>query len=206
MSQMNDCSCMAPAVEIPVHGLKISLDEAALKSIQSPPVIGAGVPVGTMLLLPFRKDELPVGWYFCDGAAVALDSAAGTALNALPLGYKADWGIAVENDTITLPNLFSEDGRGCFPRPVNGVARQVGAVEGDAIRNIEGDFSATAYNADGTDPGHGPFYLKRTGMHATFASAINTYGFGFDASRVVPTAGENRPLNIGMTPAVYLGV
>ncbi|WLT05825.1 hypothetical protein [Gilliamella apis] len=29
---------------------------------------------------------------------------------------------------------------------------------------------------------------------------------GFDASRVVPTANENRSLNIGMTPVIYLGV
>ena len=31
-------------------------------------------------------------------------------------------------------------------------------------------------------------------------------GDNFDASRVVPTAHENRPINIGMTPAIYLGV
>jgi hypothetical protein len=30
--------------------------------------------------------------------------------------------------------------------------------------------------------------------------------FDFDASRVVPTSNENRPLNIGMTPVMYLGV
>ncbi|WLS92952.1 hypothetical protein RAM17_06750 [Gilliamella apis] len=30
--------------------------------------------------------------------------------------------------------------------------------------------------------------------------------FDFDASRVVPTANENRSLNIGMTPVIYLGV
>ncbi|MWP48508.1 MULTISPECIES: hypothetical protein [unclassified Gilliamella] len=30
--------------------------------------------------------------------------------------------------------------------------------------------------------------------------------FDFDASRVVPTANENRPINIGLTPTIYLGV
>ena len=32
------------------------------------------------------------------------------------------------------------------------------------------------------------------------------FGFNFYASRVVPTAHENRPLNIGLTPVIYLGV
>lgn len=30
--------------------------------------------------------------------------------------------------------------------------------------------------------------------------------FDFDSSRVVPTSIENRPLNIGMTPVIYLGI
>ena len=133
MSQTNDCICTPPAVEIPVYGLKLFLDEQALKSLQSPPVIGAGMPVGAILLLPFRKDELPVGWHFCNGAAVSLDSDQGRALNALPAGYKADWGITTLDGAITLPNLFSEDGRGCFLRPVDGLTRQVGAEQGDAV-------------------------------------------------------------------------
>ena len=34
----------------------------------------------------------------------------------------------------------------------------------------------------------------------------NTWGFDFYASRVVPTAHENRPINMGLTPVIYLGV
>ena len=203
MSQTNDCICTPPAVEIPVYGLKLSLDEQALKSLQSPPVIGAGMPVGAILLLPFRKDELPVGWHFCNGAAVSLDSDQGRALNALPAGYKADWGITTLDGAITLPNLFSEDGRGCFLRPVDGLTRQVGAEQGDAIRNITGN---TSHEIDRGTPS-GAFYTgPATSGINSLGEATSDKELRFDASRVVPTAEENRPLNLGMTPAVYLGV
>lgn len=209
MSQTNDCICTPPAVEVPVYGLKLSLDERALKSVQSPPVTGAGMPVGTILLLPFRKDELPVGWHFCNGAAVSLDSAQGRALNALPAGYKADWGITTLDGAITLPNLFSEDGHGCFLRPVDGLTRQVGALEGDAIRNITGDITNNSNYDTQLSAGTGCFtaVMKESvrSWPSTGAGA-SSVGINFDASRVVPTAEENRPLNLGMTPAVYLGV
>lgn len=211
MSQTNDCICTPPAVEIPVYGLKLSLDEQALKSLQSPPVIGAGMPVGAILLLPFRKDELPLGWHFCNGAAVSLDSAQGRALNALPAGYKADWGITTLDGAITLPNLFSEDGRGCFLRPVDGLTRQVGALEGDAIRNITGRFIATSYERlpqNNSFVGEGCLYqiAKRHGCNIGGGDSGGSFEYGVNASLVVPTAEENRPLNLGMTPAVYLGV
>lgn len=210
MSQTNDCICTPPAVEIPVYGLKLSLDEQALKNLQSPPVIGAGMPVGAILLLPFRKDELPMGWHFCNGAAVSLDSAQGRALNALPAGYKADWGITTLDGAVTLPNLFSEDGRGCFLRPVDGVTRQVGAVEEDAIRNITGKISNKSSYDTQLSTGTGCFTaVMQNGVRTwnnTASTSTFSVGANFDASRVVPTAPENRPLNLGMTPAVYLGV
>lgn len=209
MSQNSDCTCTPSALEVPVYGLKLSLDEQALKSLQSPPVIGAGMPVGVILLLPFRKDELPQGWHFCNGAAVSLDSAQGRALNALPAGYKADWGITTLDGAVTLPNLFSEDGRGCFLRSVDGVTRQVGAVEEDAIRNITGDITNNSNYDTQLSAGTGCFTaVMKEGVRSWNSSGANarSVGANFDASRVVPTAEENRPLNLGMTPAVYLGV
>ena len=182
MSQTNDCGCTPSALEVPVYGLKLSLDEQALKSLQSPPVTGAGMPVGAILLL---------------------DSDQGRALNALPAGYKADWGITTMDGAITLPNLFSEDGRGCFLRPVDGVTRQVGAEQGDAIRNITGN---TSHEIDRGTP-LGAFYTgPATSGINSLGEATSDKELRFDASRVVPTAEENRPLNLGMTPAVYLGV
>lgn len=117
MSQTNDCICTPPAVEIPVYGPEALSGRAGPEESPESSRDRCGHAVGAILLLPFRKDELPVGWHFCNGAAVSLDSDQGRALNALPAGYKADWGITTLDGAITLPNLFSEDGRGCFLRP-----------------------------------------------------------------------------------------
>lgn len=205
MSQTN-CECEKPVVRVPVRGLEFALDEEALKSIQYPPVSGSGLPVGSIQLLPFRRNETPVGWHVCDGSLYALDTLQGQALNALPMGFKQDWKIVAENGFICLPNLFDENGKGYFFRPVDGVYREVGSAEGDAIRNIEGTTYAGSYGSGGNSTGaiysRGVQYSK---IGLTKASDY-TFSMGFDASRVVPTADENRPLNIGMLPAIYLGV
>jgi len=104
---------------------------------------------------------------------------------------------------INVPSAFAPDGRGYFERAVNGTTRQVGSAEDDAIRNITGLFlSFSALDAK-------LFYKQSVwGAGAQIATG-DCHGMSmncFDASRVVPTAHENRPLNIGLTPVIYLGV
>ncbi|MFQ1019273.1 hypothetical protein ACGH6R_05585 [Gilliamella sp. CG13] len=57
--------------------------------------------------------------------------------------------------------------------------------------------------------GHGPFYENGTN-HSIAKYATASLGIvrsmGFDLSRVVPTSYENRSINIGLTPTIYLGV
>lgn len=158
--------------------------------------------VGEIRLLSFRKNELPDGWHCCDGTRIVLDSPAGQALNQLSESFKIDWGIAIDGCSINFPNLF-KDADGYFLRPVNGDARQVGTVQSDAIRNI------TAYIhplvCRGSYPNaHGAAFTQGGGT-----GGCGTSGYWndliFDASRAVPTAHENRPVNVGMTPAIYLG-
>lgn len=164
--------------------------------------------IGDQRLMPFRRDELPFGWYFRNGDNFLLSSPQGQALNRLSTNYKNDHRITIKTingqQYINVPTAFASDGRGYFERPVNGVARQVGSMEGDAIRNINarfGNFLTSARDANGAfnvDNSANPAYGGNTnGWHTTIS---------FDASRVVPTANENRPINIGMTPVIYLGV
>ena len=92
---------------------------------------------------------------------------------------------------------------------MNGTTRQVGSIENDAIRNIQGQI--TTYNYNTTDS-------SQTGAFRRVALARSVITTGnqdrntvhdsvyFDAAFVVPTASENRPLNIGMNPVIYLGV
>lgn len=172
-----------------------------------------GLYVGEIRLLPFRYNELPAGWYFCNGERFLFTSIQGEVLSSLSENFRADWGLEEDMCSISLPNLFHEDGRGCFVRPVDGVERQVGVVQEDAIRNITG--GATNIPEDnGIAYGYysefgkmsGAFKLGEKCPCSYAGTPYELHGLAFDASLSVPTAEENRPLNIGMTPAIYLGV
>jgi hypothetical protein len=170
--------------------------------------------VGEIRLLPFDPDDLPNGWLFCNGDLLSQDSEAGAVLASLPATFRARWGIVAADGYVSVPNLFGGNGEGYFPRPVNGATRQAGSVQADAIRNIKtGPGVTTNWYADHkkADGIAAPFYslgvLKDNyGNQWSASSSYALHYIGFDASLCVPTAGENRPANIGMTPAFYVGV
>lgn len=171
------------------------------------------VPIGDQCFMPFRGDELPFGWYFRNGDNYLLSSPQGQVLNGLSINYKNDHRITIKTingqQYINVPTAFSADGRGFFERAVNGTTRQVGGVEDDAIREIWGHFDTGVVNnhykyAQGVFSGVDAVNPENGGAFASMQA--KTYGYNFNASRVVPTANENRPLNIGMTPVIYLGV
>lgn len=169
--------------------------------------------VGAFRLMPFRANELPFGWYVRNGDNYLLNSPQGQALNKLSDNYKRDHQITIKNingqQYINMPTAFASDGRGFFERAVNGGTRQVGNIEGDAIREIWGHFDSGVVDnhneyAQGAfrgsaaiNPRNGAFEQKKD---------WDAWGYDFHASRVVPTADENRPINIGLTPVIYLGV
>ncbi|OCG71934.1 hypothetical protein A9G43_04055 [Gilliamella sp. Occ3-1] len=174
--------------------------------------------VGDMRLMPFRRDELPFGWYIRNGDKYLLDSPQGRVLNSLSTNYKRDHNIKIQvingKQHINVPTAFAADGRGYFERAVNGTNRQVGTIEGDAIRNIKG---AIPNGEERAIIGHKNITKgERDGAISVYHSdndwlqggsrEMKWAFFDFDASRVVPTADENRPMNIGMTPVIYLGV
>lgn len=164
--------------------------------------------LGEIRLLPFRPTELPTGWHFCNGDQYPLTSAIGAALDALPANLKTDFDIVVSGGNISIPNMFYSDGRGYFLRAVDGTTRMAGSVETDAIRNITGSWAPWKvgdYNGGASVSGAITSITASTNSAAATGSA-NGIGFNFNASRVVPTASENKSLNIGMTPAIFLGV
>jgi hypothetical protein len=177
--------------------------------------------IGDQRLMPFRRDELPFGWYFRNGDNFLLDSPHGRALNSLSANYKNDHRITIKTingkQYINVPTAFAPDGRGYFERAVNGINRQVGSTEDDAIRNIYGQQGVRG-GVDASIDINGGFtpytyvfsYSRGVGKQAIVVQDYNSLAESvistFDASRIVPTAHENRPLNIGMTPAIYLGV
>lgn len=101
---------------------------------------------------------------------------------------------------LVIPSLTLPDARGEFPRiwdDGRGVdaGRAIFSAQGDAIRNIVGSINALGAES-------GAFYYSRTpstGSWVHWAANTATHDvmtYDFDASRVVPTASENRPRNI----------
>ena len=72
----------------------------------------------------------------------------------------------------------------------------LGILQGDAIRNITG--SIWPYNSNAYNAGTGAFYEPVAGSGAGGSGAVLSSRSGFDASRVVPTAGEDRPVNMAV--------
>ncbi|MCX8598552.1 hypothetical protein J3U31_02915 [Gilliamella sp. B3486] len=174
--------------------------------------------IGDQRLMPFRHDELPFGWYFRNGDNFLLDSPQGQVLNGLSANYKLDHRITIKTlngqQYINVPTAFAPDGRGFFERAVNGTTRQVGSWEDDAIRNIKGSIPNGPGRAvighenitKGEHDGAISVYHCDDDWLQVGPRRMRWAFFDFDASRVVPTAHENRPINVGMTPAIYLGV
>lgn len=134
--------------------------------------------------------------------------------NSLVLN-EADWanemqGMFAEGDGV---NTFRvSDLRGQFLRGLDDGAgvdmgRVLGSAQDDAIRNIMGEvkssnndpawiFLGDAVGANGSfeivNPG------SKMGINRTSTQAYGCDAFNFDASRVVPTAEENRPKNIAL--------
>ncbi len=141
---------------------------------------GSALPVGVPV--PWPSATPPTGWLKCNGAAFSAEE------------YPE---LAKVYPTNKLPDLRGEFIRGWDDGRGVDAGRQLLSSQGDAIRNIEGF-------ADGGigmsfDEVRGAFYDTGT-RSATMANNTTAIGktddLGFDASRVVPTANENRPRNI----------
>ena len=169
--------------------------------------------VGEIRYLPFRPTALLSGWYFCNGDKYATTSEQGVVLAGLPTAFKSDWGIVVASSLINVPNFFDADGLGYFVRAADGETRQVGsaAAQDDAMQNITGVLGKWVPTKS-TELPTGVFGINSiTGAGGWFTGTSpggvhNWAAIDIDASRLVRTADENRPKNIGMTPAIYLGV
>jgi hypothetical protein len=76
----------------------------------------------------------------------------------------------------------------------------LGVIQGDTIRNIYGTFAAETEDYQHSWPSYsGAFYV----IGETFGDGEPDdedyeYRLGFNASRIVPTANENRPVNVAV--------
>ena len=130
--------------------------------------------------------------------------------NSAPSGFLAMNGQAITS--AQYPKLFARYGsslpdlRGCFIRGLGGNSAALGVVQGDAIRNITGEAPGGSGVKVPASSYTGAFSLsdKSSGRIST-GENWDLLTATFDASRVVPTANENRPKNMAFLYIVKAG-
>ncbi len=172
------------------------------------------LPVG--MILPYTAMSLPAGFLYADGKS--FDPSIYTELARI---WKTGEDTYLYGQEVVGGRVWvkTPDVRGQFPRYLDagagidpdGDTREIGSVQGDAIRNITGKFTS-GRGLFGVDASGAIKYTGNTSGEAG-GGAFGSYkaNYELDVSEVVPTAEENRPKNIafpalivawhGVTPA-----
>ena len=154
-------------------------------------VINAGVG----FVLPYYGETAPPGTLACDGSEISRE-----AYKELfqVLGTKA--GAGDGSTTFNLPDL-----RGMFVRGTGGNAAALGVEQGDAIRNARGYmdsvYSAARYSGLPSSTGilkWGPKASQCSATTTTPSNASSCWDINLNFDGVVPTAAENRPINVAL--------
>ena len=149
----------------------------------------------------FAMDYAPAGWLKANGAAVSR-----TVYANLFAAIGTRYGAGDGHSTFNLPDLrgefprFWDDGRGVD------AGRGLGTWQNDAIRNIAGN--AATYTQDDIQPNGVLGISNKATRGIVWENNWKNYGIqaqlDFDASRVVPTANENRPRNIALLACIKI--
>ncbi|EPR2465429.1 phage tail protein [Escherichia coli] len=156
---------------------------------------GSALPVGVPV--PWPSATPPTGWLKCNGAAFSAEE------------YPE---LAKAYPTNKLPDLRGEFIRGWDDGRGMDTGRAILSAQGDAIRNIYGEFktvnteNCSIWESVGSFKGavvplnpstnNSYFSLIRSMVTERTDGAVYPKVIGLDASRIVPTANENRPRNI----------
>lgn len=138
----------------------------------------------------------PEGWFVLEG-----DLYSRTTYAALWTYISNHYEVVADSQRNNFPGAFTSgngtttfrvpDMRGLFTRGVGGNSSSLGQKQGDAIRNIKGKLGTVGVG--GTI--NGVFQDIGTAGVIANSGEIDRQA-EFDASRVVPTAAENRPINV----------
>ena len=145
-----------------------------------------GLPIGAYLSYPTQK-VIPAGFLIADGRSLK-KSEYSELFDVIGYTYGGS------GDNFNLPNFA--DGK--FMRGIGGNAAALGVAQDDAIRNITG--TLPPYDAGAMPSGgeYGVFKQHSGGGPVVIGAQQTRWYYTFDASRVVPTANENRPLNMSV--------
>lgn len=141
------------------------------------------VPIGTIIAM--SSDYIPTGYLLCNGSAVNRQT-----YSLLFAKIGTTYGEGDGTNTFNLPDL-----RGKFVRGLGGNSDLLGKTQGDAIRNIQGEVDICHGDNNVTN---GVFRDNGRKSRGRDGNDWYSHSVIFDASTVVPTANENRPLNMAM--------
>lgn len=156
----------------------------------------------------YAGPEPPEGYLYCDGSAIGRETYK-ELYDAIGTLYGAGDGVS----TFELP-----DARGIFFRGDGGENNAaMGTRQGDAIRNFKSSFTIRGWASNASAFGNigsvvsadeiGAWIYETSGTDSVpcagneYLSAPNKRLY-FDPSRQVPTAAENRPINLAMKPCI----
>lgn len=167
------------------------------KSIQQDEVVGE--------VAFFARTTPPSGWLKANGAAVSR-----TTYAALFAAIGTTFGAGDGLTTFNLPDLRGEFLRGLDDGRNIDRGRRLGTAQGDAIRNITGKLDGSAMGSGNqvlegkmiASGAIGTTYQQRQWSGDQGGWGEQSVSFDFDASRVVPTASENRPRNVALLACI----
>ena len=151
----------------------------------------ASVPTGAVF--HFATTQAPTGYVRANGQALSR-----TTYADLFAVIGTTFGDGDGSTTFKVPDLRGEFIRGwSADRSGVDVDRDFGSDQGDAIRNITG----TVGTVGGGSTINGAFAPTSGGVNID-NSGLPDQAVNFDASRVVPTADENRPRNVALLACI----
>ena len=167
------------------------------KSIQQDEVVGE--------VAFFARTTPPSGWLKANGAAVSR-----TTYAELFAAIGTTFGAGDGRTTFNLPDLRGEFLRGLDDGRSIDRGRRLGTAQGDAIRNITGKLDGSAMGSGNqvlegkmiASGAIGTTYQQRQWSGDQGGWGEQSVSFDFDASRVVPTASENRPRNVALLACI----
>lgn len=180
------------SADITVGGVS-AIEISASGGVTIPNLVSGGVPSGAVFY--FAANTAPTGYLAANGAAVSRAT-----YSALFAVVGTTYGAGDGSTTFNLPDLRGQflrgvdNGRGVDP------ARAIGTSQGDAIRNLTGTLGGAPANVAATASGvfaatNGGLFYVNGGSYQTFVNTL-------DASRQVPTAAENRPVNVALLACI----
>lgn len=152
------------------------------------------IPAGTFIW--YTGTSVPTGFLICNGQAVSR-----TTYSRLYSAIGTKYGTGNGSTTFNVPDLTSSS---YFVRA--GGTSSVGTTETDTIRNITGTLYCNSVDSVASPfiSASGAFSLSDNNSHIVdwHGDGTSYHTATFNASNSVPTASENRPVNIRLVPLI----